>query len=33
MLHDRRKFLTGLGGIALAHLMARDGFAVLDVIK
>ena len=27
MVHDRRKFLTGLGGIALAHLMARDGFA------
>ena len=27
MVHDRRKFLTGLGGMALAHLMARDGFA------
>lgn len=27
MVHNRRQFLGGLGGIALAHLIARDGYA------
>jgi hypothetical protein len=27
MVHNRRQFFGGLGGIALAHLIARDGYA------
>src|SRR5262245_28757209 len=27
MEHNRRKFLGGLGGMALAHLLAKDGIA------